>query len=56
MNQRDLVLEYLQHLTFNDIRNLCQSNIFYREFCNTPQAKELIKKNILHIKQNKSYP
>lgn len=44
MNQtREQVYEYLRHLDFNSIKNLCKSDRYYANLCNTPMFSRLIK-------------
>ncbi len=51
MNQRDLALEYLQHLDFDSIKNLCRSNLFYRQFCQTSQAQQIVRNKYIEEKE-----
>lgn len=53
MNQRDLAFEYLQRLDFNAIRNLCQSDTFYRNLCQTPSAQQIIQDRYLEYRVDK---
>lgn len=41
---RDQVYEYFRHLDFQSIRNLCSSNRYYRNLCNTDLFRQLVRK------------
>ena len=56
MDQRDLALEYITHLDFPSIRNLCKSNTFYRNFCKTPQAQKIINDRYIKYRVDKELP
>lgn len=51
MDQRDIALEYLHNLNFDGIKNLCQSNAFYRQFCKNPQAQQIIRNRYIEDKE-----
>lgn len=56
MNQtREQVYEYLRHLDFNSIKNLCSSNQYYRNLCNTDIFSTLILKKYSEMINSAEY-
>lgn len=46
---KDLSIEYLSHLSYSDIKNLCQTNKQYKQLCNNQLFQQIVyrKTNII---------